>query len=148
MHENAHPFILCFRTLAYTQVICEGIDERTLEMTVSGMHHHSGRLVYHEHVVVFVHYVERNVLRQDLEAPAAIRHNKSYHIAGTNYVIGLHDLVAYVHIAFLNCQLHAMTRCVLEMLRHIFVYAHRALPCIDVKSEMLEKFRFYLYFFF
>ena len=65
-------------------VVQQSIHERAGEMARRRMHDHSGGLVHDDHVVVFEHDVERNVLRLGNR-----RHRgRNLHL----YVVGLRDL--------------------------------------------------------
>ena len=89
-------------------MIGECVDERPLEVTVAGMHDHSGGLVDNKEVVVLVDYVQRNVLRQDLKTAAAVRHHEADNIPRADDQVRLGDLVVHPHVAFLDGALHPM----------------------------------------
>ena len=138
MYQNAHPLIGRFRTLGYSQMVGESIDERPLEVTVAGMHDHSGGLVDNEEVVVLIDYVQRNVLRQDLKAAAAVRHHEADHIAWADDKVRFRNLVIHTYITLFDRALNPVSGSVLEMSGHILVHTHRGLADIDVEPEMLE----------
>ena len=117
---------------------CEGVDEGSVIVSVPRMHHHPGGLVHDQHVVVFVDYVKRDVLRQYLHSPAPVGHHEADDVVRAHYVIGLHDLVAHPDVAFLYGSLDAVAGGILEMRGHELVHAHRRLPRVDGQAEMLE----------
>ncbi len=43
-------------------VVQQGVDERAVRVTGSGVDDKAGRLVDHDHVPVLIHHVQRNVL--------------------------------------------------------------------------------------
>ena len=102
VHQNPHPLIGRFRPLGYAQMKGKSIDESSLEVAVPRMNNHSGRFVDNKKVVVLIDYVQRDVLRQDLEAAAAVRHHEADHIAGTYNEVRFRNLVIHTYIAFLD----------------------------------------------
>ena len=145
VNQDSHPFILCIRALAYSKMVGQGVDERPLEMAVTRVDDHPGRLVDHQHVVILVDYVQRYILREYFQTSAAVGHYEADYIARTDYVIGFHEFVAYVHIAFPDGQLDAMTGSVLHVLSHVLVYSYGRLPDVHIEPEMLEHLRFFAF---
>ena len=125
-------------------MIEQGVDEGAVEVAVAGMYHHAGRLVHHEHVVIFINYIERNVLRDQVDAAAAVRHDETDDIPRTDKEIGLSGLLPYLNIAFFDSTLDTMSRSIFEMGRHELVDANGHLPGIDVETEMLEHSLFFV----
>ena len=146
MHQHSHTVVPLIGALGDAQMESQRVDKRTLIMAVPGMDHHPCRFVQHQHIIVFVHYVQGYILRQYLHSPAAVWHHEANHIAGTHYVIGLDRLVPYLHEALLDGALHPVTRGVLHMGRHIFVDTQGLLPRIDIKAEMFEQLFVLLFF--
>ena len=107
-------------------------------MAVAGMNHHAGLLVQHKHIVILMNYVQRNILRKNLQPTSLIRHDKSHHIARTDDIVGLHDPVVHAYIFRLDCQLDTVTGGVFHMRCKILVHTHRDLPCRNVETIMLE----------
>ena len=109
------------------------------------MYHHAGRLVHDEHIVILINYIERNVLRNQVDAAAAVRHDETDDISRADKEIGLSGLLPYLNIAFLDSTLDTMSRSIFEMGRHKLVDTDGHLPGIDVKSEMFEHSLFFVF---
>ena len=109
------------------------------------MHHHPRRLVHHEHIVIFIDDVERNILRDEVHAAAPVGHHEADHVSGTHEKIGLRRLLPHLNISLLDCTLDAMARSVFEVSRHELVDADGHLPCIDVQTEMFEHSLFFVF---
>ena len=115
MYKYAHAFILGLVALRDAQMERERIDESTLIMTVARMDDHACRLVHHQHVVILEHYVEGDILRNDLKAAAAVRHDEAYHVFRPDDIVGLYDLAVHLDILFLDGALDAVSRSVLHV---------------------------------
>ena len=138
MDQHAHAFILRVRPLCDSKVIGKGIYQCSFEMTVTGMHHHAGRLVHDQKVFIFIYYVKRNVLREHLETTPLVRHDKTYHITRSHYQIRFRRLVIDLYVTVLYRKLHAVAGRVHQMARHILVYTERSLSLVHIEPEMLE----------
>ena len=138
VHQHAHPLV--FHIGGEVQVIRQGVYQRAVVIAVAGVHHHAGGLVHHQYVVVFVGYVQGDVLRENLGSPALIGHHKLHHIPGAHDVIGLHGLFVHQHVAQLDGLLHAVAGGVLLVVCDVFVYADGLLPLVYVQAKMLEHF--------
>ena len=108
MDQHTHPFIGRIRSLAYPEVICECIDQSPGKMPVPGVDDHPCRLVEHQKVVVFIYYVERNVLRQYFKASSLVWHDECHHISRTDDAVCLCDLVVDPYIVLLDGALDAV----------------------------------------
>ena len=102
------------------------------------MHHHSGRLVHDQQVLVLIDYIERNVLGQNFQSPPLIRHHKLYDIPGTHDAVGLRHPVIHPDVFLLDCQLDTMPGSVFHMRSEVFVHPHRSLAVGHVETVMLE----------
>ena len=102
------------------------------------MNHHAGLLVEHQHIIIFIYYVQRNVFRKNLKPAALVRHHKLDHITGTYDIIGLHYLVIHTDIFSLDGKLDTMTRGIFHMGGQILVDSHRYLTCRNVKAVVFE----------
>ena len=138
MDKDTHPVVLGIRSLADSEMVGQSIDESAVEMAMTRMDNHSGRLVDDQEIIIFIYDIQGNILRQDLEAVALIWHHETDDIARAYDDIGLSDLVIDADISALDGILHPMSRCILEMAGHIFVHPHRGLSGIDVEPEVLE----------
>ena len=78
--------ILIFLSL---KMIGEGIDERAVVVTESRVHHHAGRLVDDDEVIVLVHDVERDVLGDNLEIAGRTGQQDGNDIVGVYAVVRL-----------------------------------------------------------
>ena len=116
----------------------ESIDQSAVEMAVAGMNHHSSRFVYDENIIIFIYYIERNVLRHDIHPAAAVRHHETDDIPGTHQQIGLGRLIPHLHISLLDGALDTVAGGVFQMGRHELVDADGLLPGIDIQPKMLE----------
>ncbi len=140
VHEDAHALVERVGVLAQAQVMREGVDERALVVAVAGMDHHAGGFVDHEHVVIFIDDLQRNLLRDDLQAAAPVGHHEADHVAGPDDVVGLDGGLPHPHVAFLEGLLDAVAGGVLEVGGHIFVDPDGRLPRIHFQTEVLEHF--------
>ena len=107
---------------------------------MAGVHHHAGRLVHHQHVIVFVNDVQGNVFRQNLRAAPLVGHDEFHHVARSDNVIGLDRFVVHQHIAQFDGLLHTVTGCVLLVGGDEFVYPQRLLAFVHQDAEMFEHF--------
>lgn len=105
---------------------------------MTGMYDHSGRLVHHEKILVLIYYIQRNILRLNLETFSFIRHYETDDIARTDNQVSLGYLVIHPHISVLYGELHPMSGSVHKMASHIFIHPQRSLPVIHIHAEMLE----------
>ena len=140
MYKDSHPFILSVRALRDTEMVSKSVYEGTAEVSVTRVDHHSGLLVDHKNIVVFMYHIERNSLRQDLESAALVRHHELDHIARTDHIIRLDDLFVHTDIFCLDGELDTVARGVLHMGRKILVDTHRHLTCRNVEPVMFEHF--------
>ena len=124
--------------LGNTQMMSQSVDERSAEMSMSGMHDHSSLLVDDKDVVVLMDYIQRNVLRKDLKSPPLIWHHERHHITGTDYIVCLDNLVIDSYVILLDGELDPVTRSILHMGCEIFVNSHRRLALVYIEAEMLE----------
>ena len=138
MHEHSHSFILGIRTLRDTEMVCEGIHERTAEMAVTRMYDHTGFLIEHEDVIILMYDIERNSLRKDLKSPALIRHDELHDISRAYHIVCLYYLVVDTYVFCLDRQLYSVTRGIFHMCSEVLVHAHRHLTCRDIETVMLE----------
>ena len=125
-------------------MIKQGVDEGAVEVAVARMHHHPRRLVHHEHVVIFIDDVERNVLRDEIDAAAPVRHYETDYVSRTHEQIRLRRLLPHLDISLLDGTLDTVTRSVFEVSGHELVDAYGHLPGIDVEPEMLEHSLFFV----
>ena len=102
------------------------------------MDHHPRRLVDHQHVVVFIDDIERDVLRDDLQSAAPVGHHETDHVARADDIVGLDGRLPHPHVAFLEGLLDAVAGRVLEVGGHIFVDPDGRLPRIHFQTEVLE----------
>ena len=63
MHQYSHPLILSIRSLRQTKMMCQSIYQRAAEVAVTGMHYHARFLVEHQHILVFMHDIQWDILR-------------------------------------------------------------------------------------
>ena len=138
VYQHAHALVLHVRR--QMQVVGEGVHQRAVVVPVSGMHHHAGGLVHHQHVVVFIDNVQGNVFRENLRAAALVRHHKLYNVARAHNVVGFYHFVVHQHVAQLDGLLHAVAGSVFLVGGNEFVYPERLLPFVYQKAEVLEHF--------
>ena len=93
----------------------EGIHQRAVKIPVTRMHHHPGWLVHHQYILVFIDDIQRNVLRDDIHAAAAIRHHEPDHIAGADDDIRLGEFPVHEDITGLDGALDAVTGRILQV---------------------------------
>ena len=139
VHQHAHPLVFGIGLLLEAQVEGQGVHQRAVVVAVSGVHHHAGRLVHHQHVIVFIYYIQGNVFREYLQAAALVRHNELDHVARTDHVVGLYGNVVHQHIAHLDGLLHPAPGGVLLVRGNELVYTHRLLPPVGDKTKMLKQ---------
>ena len=136
VHQHAHALVLHVR--AQVQVIGQGVHQRTVVVAVTGVHHHAGGFVHHQHVVVFIDNVQGNVFRKDFRAAALVGHHELDHVQGPDNVVGLHRLLVHQHIAQFDGLLHTAAGSIFLMLRDETVYPHRLLSLVHIEPEVLE----------
>ena len=90
-------------------MIEQGVDEGAVEMAVTGMDDHSGRLVHDKHIVIFINYIERDILRNQVDATAPVRHHETDDIPGTHQQIRLSRLLPHLHIPLFDGTLDTMS---------------------------------------
>ena len=144
--QQSHPFVVVFGVGLAAQVVGQGVDQRAAVVAVAGMDHHAGRLVDDQQFVVFIDDVERDGLRLDLHATPLVRHHERDDVERADLVAGLDHDVVDADILGVDCQLHAVARCVGKMLRQILVDAYRALSAVGFQSEMLVHFLLFFLF--
>ena len=110
---------------------CEGIDERAGIVSVSGMHHQSGGLVDHKHVVVLVDYVERYVFGQYLEIVARTVHHYLHHIERLDPVIGFYCFAVDEYAPGIGGILDAVSVRITEMIVLMFTRVF----CFTIKER-------------
>ena len=113
MYQDPRPFVTVGHRQA--QIVSQGIHQRAVKIPVSRMHHHPGRLVHHQYVLVFIDDIQRNVLRDDIYAAAAIRHHEPDHIAGADDDIRLGEFPVHEDITGLDGALDAVTGRILQV---------------------------------
>ena len=74
---------------------CESIDKGSAVIAVTGVHHETGGFVDHQHGVVFINYVKRNILRDYLELVSRTIHDNRYNIERLHTVIALYRFSVY-----------------------------------------------------
>ena len=97
VHKHSHALVLNVRTKV--QIVCKGVYKGAVVIPVPRVNYHSGRLVHHQDIVVFVGDVKRDILRDNLRAAAFVGHHKLHDVAWPDNVICLHGLVIDQHIA-------------------------------------------------
>ena len=105
------------------------IDERIALIAVGRMHDHSSGLVDHDHIVVFITNVERNVLRFDIQLADILICDRDLLTAG-QLVIALGRLSVDQHL-FLRDQLLDAGAGQRGLLTEVFVDAHPFFRCFD-----------------
>ena len=104
------------------------------------MYTHARRLVHYDHIIILIQYVERNILRDNLQLALRIWHHQSdtiqrfYLIAG----FGHHSIDQYISIV--GSHLDTVTRAMLHTINQILIQTQHLLPLIYCDGEMLKKF--------
>ena len=104
------------------------------------MHHKAGGLVYHQHISVFVYYIEGYVLSNDFKLVARAIHHHLHYIEWLYTVVALHGLAVDEYTPCLGSLLYAVARRFLETFDKEFIYTQELLPFVGNESEMLVEF--------
>ena len=140
VHQHAHALVLGIGLLLQAQMESQGVDQRAVVIAVTGMHHHAGGLVHHQHVFVFIDDIQGDVFRKDLQAAPLVGHDKFDHVAGPDDVIGLHRSVVHQHVTQFDGVLDAAPGGVFLMLGDEAVHPHRRLAFVGHQAEVLKHF--------
>ena len=105
------------------QVPCDGMYQRTVEIAAARMYHHACGFVDDHQVVVFVAYVEWNILRHDGRIVVRAVEHQCHHIAGTHLIVALHRTLVDMNKTCVGRLLYAVAGLMGHVLRQIFVYA-------------------------
>ena len=96
------------RRVFMQHVPCYGIDQCAIEIACSRVHHHSSLFVYHHQHLVFIHYVERDVLRVYRGIVLGLVQHQRHHIARSHLIVALYGLIVYVYVSSLRSLLYAV----------------------------------------
>ncbi len=66
---------------------CESIDKRTRIVSVTGMHHKSGRFVDDEQRIILIHDVKRDILRDDFKFITRTVHHYLYRVKRLDTIV-------------------------------------------------------------
>ena len=98
MHQS-HLGVVGVVALQVAQMPCNGVDQRTGEVASTGMNHHASLLVHHHYVLVFVNYVDGQVLSHDACVVTGTVQHERHYVAGAHLVVALHWAVVDMHEA-------------------------------------------------
>ena len=104
------------------------------------MHNQSGGLVDNKQLVIFIHYVERDVLRNDVEFVARAVHHKRDDVARLDAVVRLHRFAVGKYAVGFCCLLDTVARSVVDVAHKEFVHTEQVLPLLRDKSVVFPKF--------
>ena len=103
------------------KVPCKGIHQGAVVVAVAGMHTHAGGLIHHQQRFVFIHDVERNVLRNDFVFVAWSVHHHGNDFAGVHAIVRLHRASVHAYALGFGSILNAVARRAFDALHQILV---------------------------
>ena len=116
-----------------------GVDQRTVEIAHTGVHHQAGRLVDDHQLVVLINYVKGNVFGfYGRVVVRTVKHQRD-DIARTHLVVALHRLAVHVDETRVSSLLDTVARRVLYVLRHKLVDAYRLLPPVYLHAQVFVE---------
>ncbi len=119
----------------------KGVDKRAVVVAVAGVHHQAGRLVYHQHVAVLVHDVERNVLCHDFKLVARAVHHHLNGVEWLHAVVALHRLAVDYDATCVGSLLYAVARRFLKPCHKELVDPQQLLSLVGYEAEVLVVLR-------
>ena len=128
------------------QVPSHGVNQRSVKVSGTRMHHHAGRFVNHHEVGIFIHDVQGNVFGLDGMVVLRRVQHQGDDIQRTNFVVALYGLVVNMHESSIRRLLNAVATGMLQAFKHIFVHPQRLLSFVNHDAEMLIKLLFLIVF--
>ena len=116
-----------------------GIDQRSVVISASGVYHHASRFVDDHQLFVLVYLVKGNVLRLNGVVVAWTVHHQCHRIARSYFVVAFYGAVVDMDKTGFGSFLNAVAAGVLEMLEEEFIYAGRHLSTVGHDAEMLVE---------
>ena len=114
-----------------------GIDQRTMEISHTWVNHHTRRFVNYHQLVILIDYLQRNILGFYLRIVVGTIQHQCHHIVRTHLVIALDGFAVHLYKTCVGSFLNAVAGTMGNVLRHIFVDAHRFLSTIYHHAQML-----------
>ena len=115
----------------------DGIDQRTMEVPHSRMHHQPGRLVDDHQLVILIDDIKWDILRLDGRIVVRTVQHQCNDITRAHLIVAFHRLVIDEDEACISSLLDTIARGVLHMFRHELVYTHRLLPMVYLHAQVL-----------
>ena len=129
-----------------SQVPCDGVHQRAVEVAHARVHHHARRLVDHHQRVILIDDVQRYLLGLYRRVIVRTVHHQRHHVARTHLVIALHGLSVYLDEPGIRSFLDAVARLVRQVFRHILVDTHRHLPGVHLHAHVLIELNIVQFF--
>ena len=130
VHQTG-PHIAVAEQRQILQMIGQRVDQRSRIVPVTGMHHHAGRLVDDNQVVVFVTDVQRYVFRNDLHFPQRIGHHDRYPIQRFDFITRLDGHAVHQDITGVRRRLNPVPRSAFHPVSQELVDSQQVLSFVD-----------------
>ena len=137
--NQPHFWVISVERRHVAQMPSHSIDERSVEVSRTRMHHHTRRFIDNHQRFVFVHHVKWYLFGLDsCVVVRTIKHQRN-HIARSHLVIALYRTLVYMHKARIGCLLYAVAARMLQPLGHKSVDTHRHLALVYHDAQMLVE---------
>jgi hypothetical protein len=101
------------------------------------MHHHAGLLVYHDHILIFMEDVKREVFREQLQFPGWVGQDHRNQIPGLYLVAGFDRNAVGKNVPGVGCRLDPAPGGTFKSVEKELVYSEGSLARIGSEPEML-----------
>ena len=110
-----------------------------MEIAEAWVHDHARLLVDEDDILVLVHDVQRNVLRNDLELRRRVGKHDGYHIQGLHPIIGLHGVAVDQYALGVRRILDAVARDIGHAVDKVFVDSDEGMALLYREAEMFME---------
>ena len=122
------------------EVIQQAVDQRPRPVAHARMHHQAGLFLHHQHILVLIHNVDIQRLRQQFELMGRLRQQHTDLVQRFHTVVGLHSLAVDHNTLGLVRRLYLGTRHPLQVHLQVLVNAQHRLPTVHHQVVMLVEF--------
>ena len=103
------------------------------------MNHQPRGLVQHQHVLVFIYYIQRDIFRHDRIVRRLSVYQNLNHVQRLDFVVGRHRLAVSPHMCGIRCLLDAVARRTACVVHQKLIHAQRSLPAVRHNPESLKQ---------
>ena len=115
----------------------KSVYKRSGIIAVARMNHQTCGLIDHQHRIILIYNVERNILGYDFTFVARAIHHHRNHVVGLYPIVRLYGLAVGEDTTGLGSLLNPVARCPLHVVDQKLVDAQKLLPLVGHKAEML-----------